>query len=422
MNTYNAQNPSEMLHLLMDGELESSMETPLFASLLQNEELRSELRDMLSIRESIRKDVEAFTPPVAATQGIFTRLGYSAPIAPPISTAPLGFMSLLKQKIWHPAVTATLASLITALLFLNFYSTGSNNSQATIAKNNNSVSKIQPTIPVVTNGLQKELPAPTVGGQIAQKQKIVYVDRIVYVDKPEQLTANNNEETNAVAVEEEFTSDDNNNNISLLSSVNPMTFLSFNGISLKPLPKPSHINTVREFSLVNHYYPETTRTSSLMLQVKGLSGTSFPNVDINSLSDKLISNFSLGAYVPITENFHFGLEVGQERFGQSFYNIENNMLFKIEQNPALWWAGFGLKYSTGKHIVFLANAQPFVNITLASTQLGPLGKVSTGLQFVSENGIGIILGLEGSSLVYKNQERLYSTEKLGITYGMFMRF
>ena len=78
MNEYTANSSSEMLNLLFDGELDSTMETQLYASLLENEDLRTELRELITIREAVHKDTEAFALPAAATQNVFSKLGYGS--------------------------------------------------------------------------------------------------------------------------------------------------------------------------------------------------------------------------------------------------------------------------------------------------------------------------------------------------------
>jgi hypothetical protein len=93
--------PSEMLHLFVDGELSSSQEHILFSELAGNDDLQSEMRELLSIRDSVQNDIEAFTPPVEATQGVFSRLGFTNPGNQPIP-APLpysgGIMSNFVQE------------------------------------------------------------------------------------------------------------------------------------------------------------------------------------------------------------------------------------------------------------------------------------------------------------------------------------
>jgi hypothetical protein len=418
MNTYNPHNPSEMLHLLVDGELESSLETPLYASLLENEELRGELRELIAIRESIRKDVEAYTPPVAATQGIFARLGYTAPIPPPAAgTGTVGFLGLLKQKLWNPAVTAVVASIITALFFLNFSSnenSGNSASYASAGNTGNNIPAVSPAIiPETTEQAtvlnKTETPVPV---------KIVYVTK--YIDREVQPTSQVVEEEPVAEIISPVNEDVNQD---LLSSVSPISFFSFDNVKLHPLQRSTSIAQDREFNLVNNYYPDDNKGHSLQLQIKGISGTSFPQVDVKDVNEKSLNNISFGAFSPLSNFIQFGLEVGLEHFNLSYFDIENNTRYNIQEEARpMLWGGMGIKMAWQEQIELLAYSQPFIHLTLASTQFGPLGKASTGLQFVNGNGVGIMLGVEGSWLMYRNDNRWYSSEKYGVTYGMFMRF
>ena len=425
MNTYNAQNPSEMLHLLFDGELESSMETPLYASLVQSEELRSELRELIAIRESIRKDVEAFTPPVSATQGVFSRLGYHPPVPP--KGSPAGFIGQFKQKFWNPAVTAILASLITAFLFLNFYGNNENistdNRYASFSKGSIAKSNVVPNVII---GQEKS--TGYINNSSAKQSNVLIREKIkyVYITGSEDKTTNESILPNAIAEpqkENTATQSTMNEDVkSLLSMISPASHFTLDYGSLKPVHLLSENSNKREFILANNFYPATQKSHTLLLELKAMSGTSFPNVEFDNVSNNMFRNFSFGAFVPVSENVHLGLEGGQEPFSQEFHHVENNTLYKIEQNPVLWWLGFGVKINWQDQIDFLANGQPFLNLTLSSTKVGPYGKAIAGVQFISESGIGILLGLEGSSLVYQEQKRFYSTEKFGVTYGMFLKF
>jgi len=425
MNTYNMHNPSEMLHLLVDGELDTSLETPLYSALLESDELRNELRELIALRESMRKDVEAFTPPVAATQNIFRQLGYTVPV-PPVANietaASAGFLTLLKQKLWNPVVTAISAAIITALLFLNLNINESNSvANAGFSGDLDINNKIK--ISKTENIESEKIQLPIISSRETEpKEKIVYVNRNndnnvkETADKEEPINNDiyTQSEHNDKTTEDAFTAD-------FLNDINTSSYFYIPMKNLKLLSGNNKNSDIREFNLSNNIYQSSERRHALLLQVKAMSGTSFPSVDINTLSDKLISNFSIGAFIPIGKNYHFGFEVGQEPFSQIYDHIEDNKLYRIEQNPVLWWIGAGLKISSDKHLDFLANAQPFLNLTIAGTKVGPYGKAIAGLQFISDNGFGITLGLEGSSLVYENQGRWYSTEKIGITYGMFMK-
>jgi hypothetical protein len=79
MNKFENQNASELLTQLLDGELEQAQEEQLFTEMSSNTELQEQLSDTLAIRESIKKDSEAFSPPVTAVNGVFGSLGYAPP-------------------------------------------------------------------------------------------------------------------------------------------------------------------------------------------------------------------------------------------------------------------------------------------------------------------------------------------------------
>lgn len=109
METNSNTTPSEMLTLLLDGELDGVREQALYANLANDAELQTELRDMLAIRESVKQDHEAFTPPAEAKTAVFKSLGYAEPSCKPEAAAPA--LLLFFQKYWKPAAVVLIASL-----------------------------------------------------------------------------------------------------------------------------------------------------------------------------------------------------------------------------------------------------------------------------------------------------------------------
>lgn len=410
MNEYT--NPSEMLNLLFDGELDSQMETQLYASLLENEDLRTELRELITIREAVHKDNEAFALPVVATKNVFSELGYQ----------PINFVSQSQnlvsspwyKKLWNPIVTAIIASILTALFFWN---TDNNLNSARELANANINRKTIETSQI--NAIPK-----TIQSFVNEKvSKPIHRRKINFIAKVQTSSDNEIMEKEKVYKSSILASLDNkieNNNSFVENPIVNNLFSLKNIRSDKELSRLANVNK-REFQLTDNYYSSFGKEHSLTLCLSGISAVSFPNVNIESQST-LLSNVSFGGFIPLSKNLNIGLEVGQETFGQIFYNIENNQAVKYKQNPKLLWAGMGINYTFDKNIIALANAKPFLHFTLASTYLGPYGKAISGIQFVSDNGLGFNFGLEGSVLVYQNENRLYSTTKLGFIYGMFMRF
>jgi len=83
MNQYNEHTYSELLSQLLDGELDSSMESDFYREFGSNPELQAELEQNIMIKEAIKGDTEAFTPPAALTSSVFNKLGYSYPYSQP---------------------------------------------------------------------------------------------------------------------------------------------------------------------------------------------------------------------------------------------------------------------------------------------------------------------------------------------------
>jgi hypothetical protein len=122
----------------------------------------------------------------------------------------------------------------------------------------------------------------------------------------------------------------------------------------------------------------------------------------------------------LSENSRIGLEVGSETFLQSFTGLENGKTIRYEQNYPAIWIGTSYQYSFSG-IELLSGARPFVRSIAGGTAVGPLLKGSVGLMHEYNNMIGISAAIEGTALGYAYQDKLFSTQKVGFTLGLFIR-
>jgi hypothetical protein len=158
------------------------------------------------------------------------------------------------------------------------------------------------------------------------------------------------------------------------------------------------------------------------LLVRGISATSYPNISVKNESLPIYRNFAVGGYTNLYKNLKIGFELGNETFGLKYYNTSGAQTKLNLLNPLLFWSGVSIRGALDNKIEYLGYGQPFAQITIGGTKLGPVGKAVAGLQFSSEMGLTFLFGVEGSMLMYKNQTQWYSTEKLGVTYGMLYKF
>jgi hypothetical protein len=111
---------SEKLTLLLDGELDPGQEEALMAEIDNSPELQEEMDQLLSIREALVKDTEAFTPPAAVTSSVFSAIGYMAPASAGGTAAGTAAVAPFVQSIVVPVITALLISGGTLIFTSNY--------------------------------------------------------------------------------------------------------------------------------------------------------------------------------------------------------------------------------------------------------------------------------------------------------------
>jgi hypothetical protein len=411
METMNGNTPSELLSMLVDGELDSTQETGLYAYLANSEELRAQMRELLAIKESVRNDVEAFTIPAGAKNNIFAAVGLTPAMTPEIPvTQSVISNPLIKSfwsKVWSPLLSATVAALLTAVFFLLFFKNGNVAEQSGIVKNtvpvisSNEINKSENTLINSKEYEQKQV-SKKHSGTMSSKESPVLAD-LINSNLNDELQVTNNQPTDRKVLE-------------LASLMPEKNVINFNSGNYGVIDKIPLMVPPKNYGLMEHLQ---SNGLGITLLVRGISATSYPSVDVNSQANPMFNNMGIGAYIDLFDNIEAGLEVGQEPFGLQYYKGEGDITISEEQkNPIFFWAGFSVKAITGKHIEFLAGARPYAQLIIGGSKLGPLGRLSSGFQYSWNNSFGMMLGLEGTMLFYKNQGRLYNTEKLGMTYGL----
>lgn len=402
MNEANYQSPSELLHLFLDGELEATKETSLFSELASNEDLRSEMRDLMLIRNKIKADSVPIAPPLETTASIFSSLGFNPSLLNPNAVAPFSVIVLSTlKKLWAPITTAIVASLITYFAInnnLDYFSAQCHLPMMVsysiepmtqdIAKNN---TKEKINYKYYDNSLNRNLAK----NNIHNKENQLKFDSKSKVDNPVLINFVKKYEVQ------------NNSAFTFAANKTEYKEINFGNNSLS-INQPKVLkNQDNEYSL----------------QFRGINGVSFPSVQVPYKQNTVFSNMSAAFYFARFGNFRIGFEFGNEPFGQVFNNNEGGTEWQYTQNAAIYWAGLDIMYIFDKEFLFNGGPQPFVQATFGGTELGPLAKFITGLQYYSkETGIGAMVGLEGTILSYINQKVWYSTKKIGFTYGMSFHF
>jgi hypothetical protein len=157
------------------------------------------------------------------------------------------------------------------------------------------------------------------------------------------------------------------------------------------------------------------------VQVRSFAMRSFPTGRAPSQSAPLFENMSVGVLHALGDHDRVGVEVGQESFSQVFHGIDSGRSVRYEQNPILPWAG-GVYQRRWGAIEGLGGIGPFLQLFGGGTRLGPLGRITLGIEYSPGDRVSFMLGADGSALLYRSEGLWYGTTKLGVSYGTSITF
>lgn len=460
----------DKIQLYLDGELSKDAEVGMFSAIASSDSLRDHFRDMLAIREEIRKDHKAFVPAPMLTERVLTAVGVGLPAG--LMTSPtigVGTSTVATGAISQTWIT--IMGFISALLMAivsGYYYNETTKYEAQVAKksdvgsSNIVTSEITPSIVSAPSFLQ-------ILRQIVEnstKFETKPTERVVY----KYITSGASSSTQLATIKEELqaaiSAQENLNNL-LEQKTKDLQNLQFqfdrNAVALESekqfaesLAKEikalkDNLATVEAIrltlekentSLQQKPASETTSSKdklakkpveeiatdipkkqrfSLTLGLRGLTAQSFPNPQLIAPSETdFLNNIAISSMINLSDNFAVGVEGGRENFGLVFSEINSqNTTTTYEKNPALLWGGLALQGRMNP-IESLWGMRPYLRGVVGGAPIGMLGKVMGGLEFPITPTFSMNFATEGTFLQYSLQQNAFSTRKFGLTYGVQM--
>jgi hypothetical protein len=427
---------SSLLHAFLDGELDQTHEKPLFEELASSNELRAEMRDLLAIRSAVQHDVEAFSPPFAATNNVFSTLGFSLPTATPVAapilssaatTATAAAATSWWNRLWLPATTLLIGAGITYLL-LNWGYTS-----ALAAKSDEYNRHIQEirnesdrAIARATANAQQSAPMlePTV---IVKK---VYYPVVKYRDVVPQNTENthnllpsSDNLTSSISSHSEQTASithaamrdeeaaNGGDGVSALQSKHDATFFAATVASTPT----QHLTGYSDETV----HAETPALWFKFNQNTALLGTTTAT-DLQP-QDALLNNFNGELAWMLSPSFSIGVKVGREAFPMSYSGTINGRVSKYSQYSSIVWGGISAQVRPAE-LSFLGGMQPYFSTMAGGSELGPLVRGELGLQIPLTSYFSVSAGTDATGMFYQFQGTNFSTWKFGINTGVTLHF
>jgi hypothetical protein len=435
---------NERIHQLLDGELDSPGEAVLFGELAENSDLRSEFMQLLAIRTAVQQDRAGLVPPIALTNSVFTGLGITAPLAGAAASAAGGAVATSWLTKALLPLTAALAAAGLTYGLMNSAQLGRGEP---VARPDNIAAH------------RAESSAQLGRGEPVARPDNIAVARPDNITNSEQRTANSEQlgrgepvarPDNITSSEQRTASSENMELRRLRAEVSRLSdALALATITEAEEPAQTQVQDVQEEPAevpvsttaidLTHtimlardtdprvlmpmkeapIVPEYQDYPSFLVQFRGLASSGLTQVSV-APQTSLMENANLAMMYQLSPQHLIGVEVGNESFPMTFEGMRSGQLIRYEQQPISTWAGITYRHSFAP----IGNSAftPFAQGLLGGSQFGPLGRLTGGILYSPAGPLSFMLGVEGTSMAYTFQDQWFTSSKLGLTYGMAIRF
>ncbi len=381
---------SELIYLYIDGEASEAERTLLFSALATDAALQAEFNDAFRMNSAVQKEIETTLPPPELTSQVFEKAGLVTTDEPSRKKAGwLALLLLLLNSRGIPLLTAIGGALI--MYGVMRWNSGAEPS-ATIATNDaspqsisatqkfNDTTSATPSIPNVSSTSQRIIPTSS--------SRSISSDRTALPSERQSIQEDTKEYVSVITPA--------HRTISALPSYRS----PFGQDDWRSLTAPQNILSLPADDFAD-----------LVMQVSGHSGLQ----NRGDVSPATLNNMSISIASHLAPNHLLGGQLGQESF--PIFSSDGT----FERNVNVMWIGALYRYEMDG-IQALGGIQPFAQVVAAGTRSGPLGKGTLGVMWQPESRIILSFGLEATALVYQFQSASYGTQKLGMNYGISVKF
>jgi hypothetical protein len=401
MNDLNQHTNSELISLLLDGQLDREQEKTLYQNISADSEMQEELQELLSIRESVKKDYEAYNPPAELTNKVFAGLGYSAPLAveAPTAATAAGAITVGFFKRMLPYVALVVAGF--SIIVFNQFKGEEN---AKLSENKISGIVESGTSSEKSNLYTEESDSQIDNAELSQGSINSFQNNQISqthsglnsTDKANFENIPNNASEMAL----------NRNPIQLIDNSNPenSTFY-FDKINID---KPVSLISFSDYYSFNSYW---------YIQALGIFAGSMAENNLPTQSSAIWSNINFGIFRQLNKSFSLGVQFGTEPY--NIYQTDNNDVAYLSSKDVFWVTLAG-KYDMS--FASFYSVTPYVSLAAGGSTVGFMSRGMAGLNYKFERlPVDFNIGYEASMINY-SVFKDYTATKNGIVAGINIRF
>ncbi len=415
----------EKLYEFLEQELPVEQENELFTELASNAELRSEMKDVLSMNRAVASDARAFTVPVGSVKSVFSTLGYMAPAAVGAGAA-TGFLAFVKSG-YGVAAASLLSALVTTGVFFGLGGVipSSDTTEPEVA------------VPVIAERFEPIemdmvlLPAPEPPKANAAVQSGVFNQ---HTQTRERVGANADGlglANDAVTQDKQPDMHQGIHNNGVVGTNLPPAKRNVVESSYSYAIEPVHAMSVTDSRSIDVFSsgkarPESAPLYSLpgsffpspdyfVVEVRQMTTWSMDNPDVSPAANAGPANFAVSLGIPTAKESRVVLDFGRESYYMNFtQHLNNGGSVTHRKNPLMWWGGVGYRHIFNPDGV----VQPFTQAVIGAAEAGPMGRLMAGAEVSLSTSIKLFGAVEGSSMFYSLDGTNYLSSNLGVVYGL----
>lgn len=406
----------EKLSLLLDGELDNIDTSDLFFNLSQNLDLQEEFLDLIKLKSMIKNSNVA--PPEKYKKAVYAGIG--------LSGSGLGYFFSNTGII--TSVLAIITSKISlAILFLiggAFITYNFNNEINQLIgfdnKENSNILTLQRDFDELDN--KDVLNTPIIEMNLVSSISKEYkaFDSKSLNSATKSISSNisnldvssdnsNKSYINQVNTNQSYTNYYKNYENKNEIFQNEMNFSSINNFGDEIYPN---------YDLLNTYL--TPNNDLFQLQARGLQLASLQKAQINTQENPIMNNVAVAIMYSVNDNLQIGVEFGQEFFSQDVSINMSGQLQDFTDRVLSNWGGIRAAYRIHEISVFNITPVPTAMIGIANN--GIIGRFAFNFNYDINDKFALFLGPEYTRLFYSNGGINGISDKLGINYGLSLKF
>jgi hypothetical protein len=364
------------IHDYLDGSLDPSDETTLFATLASDADARRELTQQIRLHLAVKKDLAAIAVPADATSAIFSSLGYAVPGAAPAVPVVLGSASRWRRR--SVLLLLLLLAVGTGMLTRMWWP-----SVAYVA------------VPTTARPAAFTMSAPAAASDV----------RDVGATPPVAQAS----PTSAVMPSTE----------PIMQTVTSTPVMTTSALQRHIDATPLSIVDGSDMPML---LAASAPRSSLSVLADGRSNLAMdPIASAPMDGDAALEQFTIGLSYDLDADQALALVGGRQRMAQEFTRFENGRDVVYRQLPSLWWAG--LMYAHSIRGLGIDDVMaPYAQVTAGWMQTGPMARAGVGVTLAPAQRWSFRIGLDGTAILYPIQSRYFTSTSWSVSYGLSYRF